>query len=233
MAENDQKTPKMATTEVADAIVAENKEINNDVTRGQKYVMWGMIAISVIAILVVIYIFAIRNPAVKSASEAVAQADMTMVQGNDSLALVQYQQVAKEYGYDAGNNASLMAASLLYKKGEYQQAIDQLKNYSPKEAIVGAAAKSLEGDCYVNLKNYDAAVKCYDSAIKISDNNSYYTPLFMIKKATVLREQGKYAEELKVLENIRENYPDYCNNYRFEVDKYVARAKYQAENASK
>ena len=49
----------------------------------------------------------IRNPAVKAANEAVAQADMTMTQGNDSLALAQYQQVAKEYGYDAGNNASL------------------------------------------------------------------------------------------------------------------------------
>lgn len=230
MAENDQNAPKVDTTEVADAIVAENKEIKNDVTRGQKYVMWGMIAISVIAILVVIYIFAIRNPAVKSANEAVAQADITMVQGNDSLALVQYQQVAKEYGYDAGNNATLMAATILYKKGEYQQAIDQLKGYSPKEAIVGAAAKSLEGDCYVNLKNYDEAVKCFDSAIKVSDNNSYYTPLFMIKKATVLREQGKYADELKVLETVRDEYPEYCNTYRFDANKYIARAKYQMEN---
>lgn len=230
MAENDQNAPKQETTEL-EALAAENKEIRNDVTRGQKYVMWGMIAVSVIAVLTVIYIFAIRNPAVKAANEAVAQADMTMTQGNDSLALVQYQQVAKEYGYDAGNNASLMAATLLYKNSEYQQAIDQLKNYSPSEAIVGAAAKSLEGDCYVNLKNYDQAVKCYDKAISISDDNAYYTPLFMIKKATVLREQGKYADELKVLENIRENYSEYCNAYRFDVDKYIGRAKYQAENA--
>lgn len=229
MAENDQNAPKKETTEL-EALAAENKEIKNDVTRGQKYAMWGMIAISVIAVLVVIYIFAIRNPAVKSANEAIGQADITMTQGNDSLALAQYQQVAKEYGYDAGNNATLMAATLLYKKGEYQQAIDQLKNYSPKEAIVGAAAKSLEGDCYVNLKNYDEAVKCFDSAISISDNNSYYTPLFMIKKATVLREQGKYADEVKVLESIRDNYPEYCNTYRFDADKYIARAKYQAEN---
>lgn len=229
MAENDQNAPKKETTEL-EALAAENKEIKNDVTRGQKYAMWGMIAISVIAVLVVIYIFAIRNPAVKSANEAIGQADITMTQGNDSLALAQYQQVAKEYGYDAGNNATLMAATLLYKKGEYQQAIDQLKNYSPKEAIVGAAAKSLEGDCYVNLKNYDEAVKCFDSAISISDDNSYYTPLFMIKKATVLREQGKYADEVKVLESIRDNYPEYCNTYRFDADKYIARAKYQAEN---
>ena len=215
MAENDQNAPKQETTEL-EALAAENKEIKNDVTRGQKYVMWGMIAVSVIAVLTVIYIFAIRNPAVKAANEAVAQADMTMTQGNDSLALAQYQQVAKEYGYDAGNNASLMAATLLYKKGEYQQAIDQLKNYSPAEAIVGAAAQSLE---------------CYDNAISVSDDNAYYTPLFMIKKATVLREQGKYADELKVLENIRENYSEYCNAYRFDVDKYIGRAKYQAENA--
>ncbi|MCM1021777.1 MAG: tetratricopeptide repeat protein [Muribaculum sp.] len=231
MAENDQ-TPKQEKIEL-DVLNEENKELKNDVTRGQKYVMWGMIAISVIAILVVIYIFAIRNPAVKSANEAVAQADITLMQGNDSLALAQYQQVAKEYGYDAGNNATLMAATLLYRKGEYQQAIDQLKDYSPKETIVGAAAKSLEGDCYVNLKKYDEALACYDKAIKVSDNNAYYTPLFMMKKATVLREQGKYTEELKVLENIRDNYPEYCNTYRFPVDKYISRAEYQAENAGK
>jgi predicted negative regulator of RcsB-dependent stress response len=136
--------------------------------------------------------------------------------------------VANEYGYDAGNRAALMAATLLYQKGEYQKAIDQLNDYTAGEAIVGAAAYSLEGDCYVNLKQYPEALKAFDKAISQSDDNALYTPLFMFKKATVLREQKDYKAELQVLETIKDKYPDYTSAYRLDIDKYIARAKYQA-----
>ncbi len=50
----------------------------------------------------------------------------------------------------------------------------------------------------------------------------------MLKKATVLREQKDYKAELKVLEAIKAKYPNYGNAYRLDIDKYIARAKYQA-----
>lgn len=225
MAENNQKQePATALEEVNQ----DNRELQDKVTMGQKYIMWGMIALSVIAIVVLVYIFAIRNPGIKSANEAVSQADVTLSQGNDSLALAQYQQVANQYGYEGGNRAALMAATLLYKDGKYEEAIKELKNFSPSEAIVGAAAYSLEGDCNVNLQKYPEALKCYDKAIAQSDNNALYTPLFMLKKATVLREQKDYAAELKVLKQIKSDYPQYGNTYGLSIDKYIARAEYQA-----
>lgn len=225
MAENNQKQePATALEEVNQ----DNRELQDKVTMGQKYIMWGMIALSVIAIVVLVYIFAIRNPGIKSANEAVSQADVTLSQGNDSLALAQYQQVANQYGYEGGNRAALMAATLLYKDGKYEEAIKELKNFSPSEAIVGAAAYSLEGDCNVNLQKYPEALKCYDKAIAQSDNNALYTPLFMLKKATVLREQKDYATELKVLKQIKSDYPQYGNTYGLSIDKYIARAEYQA-----
>ena len=225
MAEKDQNNPQPT---ALDEVNRDNQELKDKVTLSQKYIMWGMIALSAIAVIVLVYIFAVRNPGIKSADEAVGQADFTLAQGNDSLALAQYQQVANEYGYDAGNRATLMAATLLFQKGEYQQAHDQLKNYDAKEAIVGAAAYSLEGDCYVNLQKYPEALKSYDKAISQSDDNQLYTPLFMLKKATVLREQKDYKAELKVLEAIKAKYPNYGNAYRLDIDKYIARAKYQA-----
>ena len=197
-------------------------------TLGQKYLMWIIIALSVVAVAVLIYIFAVRQPGVKASNEAISQADITLAQGNDSLALAQYQQVAADYGYEAGSRAALMAATLNYKKGDYEAAIADLKNFDAKEAVVGAAAMSLEGDCYVNLKNYSAALASYDKAIKVSDNNALYTPLFMMKKATVLREQKDFAAELKVLEAVKADYPQYPATYRIDIDKYIARAKYQA-----
>jgi tetratricopeptide (TPR) repeat protein len=222
MAEKDQNT-------INPADAAENaQELKEKLALSQKYLMWGMIAIAAIAVVVIIYIFAVRNPGIEAANDAIGQADLTYTQGNDSLALAQYQQVANEYGYDAGNRAALMAATLLYQKGEYQKAIDQLNDYTPGEAIVGAAAYSLEGDCYVNLKQYPEALKAFDKAISQSDDNALYTPLFMFKKATVLREQKDYKAELQVLETIKDKYPDYTSAYRLDIDKYIARAKYQA-----
>ena len=205
-----------------------NQNLKNNVTLGQKYLMWIIIALSVVAVAVLIYIFAVRQPGVKASNEAISQADITLAQGNDSLALAQYQQVAADYGYEAGSRAALMAATLNYKKGDYEAAIADLKNFDAKEAVVGAAAMSLEGDCYVNLKNYSAALASYDKAIKVSDNNALYTPLFMMKKATVLREQKDFAAELKVLEAVKADYPQYPATYRIDIDKYIARAKYQA-----
>ena len=222
------KDPKQNEPIELDVLNKENEELKNNVTKGQKYVMWGMIAISVIAIIVIIYIFAVRNPGIKAANEAVSQADITLSQGNDSVALAQYRQVANEYGYEAGNRATLVAATMLYRDGKYEEAISNLKNFDPKEALVGAAAMSLEGDCYVNLQKYSDALTSYDKAIKISDNNALYTPLFMLNKATVLREQKDYAAELKVLKAIKADYPEYSRAYNLDIDKYIARAEYQA-----
>ncbi len=50
----------------------------------------------------------------------------------------------------------------------------------------------------------------------------------MLKKATVLREQKDYAAELKVLKAIKADYPEYSRAYNLDIDKYIARAEYQA-----
>lgn len=223
MAEENQKP----TTELEE-LAKDNKELKNNVTVGQKYLMWGMIAVSVIAIFVVIYIFCLRNPGIKKANEAIGAADTELMLGSDSVALAQYRKVADDFGSDAGNRAALMAATISFREGKYEEALADLKGFSPKESIVGAAGCSLEGDCYVNLQKYPEAVKAYDKAIAQSDNNALYTPLFMMKKATVLRAQGDYAAELKVLEKVKSDYPQYTQAYRLDIDKYIARAKQQA-----
>lgn len=224
MAEQDQK-PSIELEELA----KDNQELKSNVTRGQKYLMWGMIVIAIIAIVVLIYMFFVHKPGITAANEAASKADIELAQGNDSTALALYR-VAAEKGHDAGSRAALMAATLSYKNGNYEAALGDLKKFKGNDDIVAAAAKSLEGDCYVNLQKYPEALKAYDKAISESNDNALYTPLFMMKKATVLRAQGDYAAELKVLESIKEKYPEYGNQYRLDIDKYIARAKYQAEN---
>lgn len=212
-----------------EAKIEKTEGIENTIRSSQKAIMWAIIAIAAIACLVLIWIYAIRNPGIEAADNAVSQADMTLSTGNDSTALAQYQQVADNYGYEGGNRAALNAAILLYRDGKYEEALKYLSKYKASESIIGASSKSLEGDCYVNLKEYKKALDCYKSAIKISDKNPMYTPLFMLKSATVLREMGDYKAEAEMYKEIAKDYPNYENQTGIEITKYLKRAEIQSE----
>lgn len=169
--------------------------IGEKVQSNPKVIVWGCIAVAAVVAVILIYVYAIRQPGQNAANNALGQADIELLMGNDSVALAKYQQVAADHGYDAGNLANLNAAIILYKEGKYEEAIGYLKNYSASESVIGASAKSLEGDCYVNLKQYPQAIDCFKQAVKISDNNPHYTPAFLLKEATVLREQKDFKAE--------------------------------------
>lgn len=141
--------------------------IGEKVQSNPKVIVWGCIAVAAVVAVILIYVYAIRQPGQNAANNALGQADIELLMGNDSVALAKYQQVAADHGYDAGNLANLNAAIILYKEGKYEEAIGYLKNYSASESVIGASAKSLEGDCYVNLKQYPQAIDCFKQAVKI------------------------------------------------------------------
>lgn len=205
--------------------------IEQRVQNNQKLIMWACIIVAAVVCIILFYIYGIRKPGIESANNAIGQADITLATGNDSLALQQYKQVADEYGYEAGNRANLNAAILLYQDGKYEEALNYLKKYDSSESIIGASAKSLEGDCYVNLKKYDEALKCFQTAVKASDKNPYYTPLFLMKEATVQRELKNYKAEAELYTTIKEEYPQFAGSTQMDLDKYIARANAQTEEA--
>lgn len=199
--------------------------IGEKVQSNPKVVVWSCIAVTAVVAVILLYVYAIRQPGQNSANTALGQADIELLMGNDSIALAKYQQVAADHGYDAGNLANLNSAILLYKQGKYEEAIKYLKDYSASETIIGASAKSLEGDCYVNLKQYPEAIDCYKQAVKISDDNPHYTPAFLLKEATVLREQKDFKAEAAVYEQIMKDYPNYEAEIGVDLEKYLERAQ--------
>lgn len=205
--------------------VVEEKVINN-----KKPILLAVLAIVVVAIAVMAVVN-MRKAGAEAANTAIGQADLELMQGNDSIALDMYKSVADNEGYDAGNRASLEAAILLYKNGDYEQALSYVEKYSPSEEVVGAASYSLKGDCLVNLDRYEEAIAAFDKAIATSGDNDFYTPLFMIKQANVYRELKNYEKEAAVYEKIKSEYPAYCAAYQFNVEKYIERAKASAAQA--
>ncbi len=206
-------------------------------TRIQKTLMWVIIGVTAVVILVLIYIFAIRRPGIQAADNAIGQADMSNNLGQDSIALVQYKQVADNYGYNAGNRAALNAAIILYQQAQtdtvgrdakLEEAISYLKKYDTKESIIGASSRSLMGDCYVNLGKLQEGRKCFAEAASLSDNNPVYTPFFMMKEATVDRALGDFAAEAAIYKAILDRYPAYGAEQGLDIEKYLKRAQASA-----
>lgn len=220
MANKKEQESKNAIDNLNESLTGMEEKVANN----PKTVMWVCLGVTAVVALVLIYMFAIRQPGIENANNAIAQADLEMLNGNDSTALVQYQHVADEYGYEAGNRAALNSAILLYKQGKYQDAINYLEKYSGKENVIGATAKSLEGDCYVNLDKLDEALKCFEEAVKISDKNPSLTPYFLMKEANVYNAQKNYAKEAEAYQTILDEYPTFGPRMNIDFEKYVERA---------
>ncbi|MDE6177055.1 MAG: hypothetical protein K2F71_05885 [Paramuribaculum sp.] len=202
--------------------------LTDKVQNNSRTIMWACIILAAIVAGVLIYVYAVRQPGIQKANDAIGEADFTLISGNDSLALEQYKAVAADYGYDAGNRARLQAAILLYQKGEYQQAIDQLDGFKATDAIIGANAYALKGDCYVNLDNNTEGLACFKKAVDQSDNNPYLTPAFLMKEANVYRAMADYKAEAAIYRSIIDNYPGYGQMIGADMQKYLRRAEIQA-----
>lgn len=195
--------------------------------KNKKLIYWCLGIVLAVVAVVLIWIYAIRNPGIKEANEMIGKADIMLFMNNNAdSALTLYKGVASNYSsYDAGDRACHMAAILLYQKGKYADALKYLEKGTAKGKIEGPAYKSLQGDCYVNTKQYSKAISCYDEAVKLAGDNMSYAPTFLLKKATVQHATKDYAGELDTYTTIKQKYPQFVAGMQMNIDKYIERAK--------
>ena len=220
---NNKKDVHTSIDELNETLTSVEQHVENN----KKIIIWSLAGIVAVAAVILLYYYGIYAPNKKASSDAISKADIELAMGNDSTALAQYMQVADEFSGAQADRAALQSAIILYQKGKFEEAVKYLDDASFDENLVASAAASLKGDCYVNLNNLDKAISCYDKAIKSSNDNALYTPLFMLKKATVLNEQSKIADALAIYEAIQSKYPTFTRAYDVNIDDLIARAKAQ------
>lgn len=203
-------------------------EMSLKMKKNQKTVFWISIAAAVVIAVLLFYFMYSRPAAVNKTHDNIAVADREALLGNDSVAIDIYRQVADNGSGAPANRAKLNAAILLYNQGEYQQALDMVSSYSASDEIIGAAAYSLKGDCLVNLDRLSEAVSAYKDAVKQSNKNPYYTPLFLGKLARVYGALGNYSEQVKTYEDIMKDYPSYGTSAGVNIEKELELARLNA-----
>lgn len=131
--------------------------------------------------------------------------------------------IASSYKFTRTGNLANYGAGICYLHlGEYQSAIDYLNKYSKKDKVFGSLALGATGDAYVELGDLDKGVSKYIEAADHAEN-SFNTPLFLMKAGEIYELTGKYSEALKVYDRIESEYPESTEGSS--IEKYISRVK--------
>jgi len=129
--------------------------------------------------------------------------------------------IAKEYKMTNSGNLARYCTGICYlHKGQFEDAIEYLDSYKIKDKIIGSLATGAIGDALVELGDLDKGVEKYIEAANLGDN-SFNTPIFLMKAGEILEMQQKYAEARELYEKIKDEYPE--SNEGTSIDKYIAR----------
>lgn len=229
-------TPSVNSTDnTAEAAQTSNlTSFGDKLQKRRKLILWISGGVLAVVAGILIWVFAFLKPSQHKAMVEAGLGDYELMQvneqqGDSTLTAKHYAEALAHYtaaieeGHAGGNRAKLMAAIVNYQTGNYDEAISLLEAYDDKDVYIAAAAKSLKGDCLVNLDKNSDAIAAYDEAIEKSNENPYFTPFFMLKKARVQSANGDHSSAASTYQSIYDNYAQYFGINLMALEKEIAR----------
>lgn len=193
-------------------------------------IITGVVAgILVLVGIYMIYMYLYKQPLEKEASESLFQAQMQFERDSFALALTNpgsgyrgFLEISDKYSSTAAGNLALYYAGISYLHlGEYDAAVDYLKDFSPAGTISPIMKHGALGDAYSELADYDRALSSYNKAI--SYDNEYLVPFYLMKKGRLEMELGQNENSLKTFNKLKDTYPN--SSFASDVDKYITMLK--------
>ena len=128
--------------------------------------------------------------------------------------------VKKYDGHVGGEIGQYLLGTQYMKKGQFQEALNQLEDVSVSDTYMSVISVGLQGDCLSELKNYEDATTKYVEAADMIENE-FTTPLYLFKAGLHAELSKNYEDATSYFTRIRDDYPDYGNQKT--IDKYIAR----------
>lgn len=135
-----------------------------------------------------------------------------------------FKDIIENYGLTTSGNLAHMYLGLCYlHKGQFEDAITELKEYDNGDDIMlGPISIGAMGDAYSELGKPEEAIDQYIKASSANKNN-FTTPIYLMKAGLLYETQNKFAEAIKLYEQLKTDYPE--SREGREVEKYISRAK--------
>ena len=161
----------------------------------------------------------------EKAQDEIWASQLLFEQGQYEQALEGFEALISEYGSTKAGNLAKAYAGLCNKElGNFDKAIDQLKDFSGNDNVIAPAVLAAQGDCYVNQENADnkKAAELFEKAAKAADN-AQFSPLYLKKAGLAYEAAGDNASALKVYQAIKDNWAETLSAQT--IDKYIERVK--------
>ena len=213
-----------------EAVMQENLE--HTVSSTEKFfsehgkLVWSVLAgLVIIGLAILLYNKFIYQRQCEEAMEQAYPAEQSFQAGEYEIALngdgnnLGFADLIDNYGAKAGKAVYFYAGVCELNLGNFDSAVSYLKKYKGKEPVLAARAKACEGDAYVGLQNYKAAVDCFEKAASISDN--VFAAGYLMKAGLAYEALGDKASALACYNKIEDMYPQSVEAY--DISASIAR----------
>jgi tetratricopeptide (TPR) repeat protein len=131
--------------------------------------------------------------------------------------------IIDDYKYTKTANLAHYYTGIIYlKKGEFETAIDYLKNFDSDDSFVQPMAYGAIGDAYIEMNETQQAANFYLKAADF-DDNEITAPVFLMKAAWTYEILENYDEAVNMYTRIKKEFPK--SQEARDIDKYIAHAQ--------
>ena len=179
----------------------------------------------------------IQLPKEERASEAMFKAEEYFQKDSLDMALngdgqsKGFLNVINNYGgTDAGNLAHFYAGVIYLRKGDFNNAVKHLKDFSTDSKQIQMISYGRLGDAYAELGKKDEAVDMYKKAGHHFPEDEFNSSEFLFRAGYLLESMGKNQEAVDVYKQIKEKFPK--TEKGFTIDKYIYRLSIEKNDFS-
>mgnify|MGYP006300310761 CR=1 FL=1 len=212
------------------------ESVENALSKTEHYIEQNQksLTIIVLAIIVIIggylgYKRFVVTPQEKEAQSQMWMAEQYFARDSFNLAIhgdgnyLGFIDIADEYSITKSANLANYYIGVSYLHlGQYEQAIEYLKQFESDDKMIAPIAYGAMGDAYMELNNPEEALKFYKKAVSKSENE-FTTPIYLMKVGFVHEQNEEYKEALEVYERIKKEFPESAEGRQ--IDKYIARVE--------
>jgi tetratricopeptide (TPR) repeat protein len=196
-----------------------NKVRSNKQTKVITYLVGGLLGL---VILYLAYRQFIWKPANEKSKDAYWVGLNYAAKDSTDLAIEELKPVVKKYdGKIGGENAQFILARQYMSKGEFNKALDLLKDVHANDTYLAAMVVGLQGDCHSEMKDYEKAFKLYLEAAGINENEMT-SPMYLFKAGLCAEKNKNFEQATECYTKIRDDYSGFGNQKA--IEKYIARA---------
>ncbi len=191
-------------------------------------ITYGLIGLFIVVGGYLLYRQMVQQPKAKAAIEQIAKAQFQFEQDSFALALTNpgdgfpgFLDIISDYSGTATGNLALYYAGISYLNlGQFDAAIDYLKDFSPCGDVTPSMRAGALGDAYSEKSDFAEALSYYNKAVRNTDNGliaAYY-----LKKVGMLNEkQGNKDAAREAYQTIKDKY--FNTPMAGDIEKYLIR----------